>query len=542
MNYIAESRAFRDFSVTSSTTDLFSQTAAVVTATRNSIAVYRTAEGLHYPVVVEDIADALSRMETDERLHGLLPPIYPEWLGDRGFTETHGARFAYVVGEMARGISSASMVIAAVRAGFVGFFGSAGLGLPAIAEALSEITNAIGAESPAWGANLIHDPNQPDLEHAIVKLFLERGVKRVSASAFMRLSPDVVHYSAAGLARDAQGRLVRNTHIFAKISRTEVAAPFMTPAPPDMLRALVEARRITAEQAEMASLVPVAEDLTVEGDSGGHTDGRPITALFPVIANLRDELAARFAYTRPIRLGWAGGIGTPSAVAGAFQHGAAYVVIGSVNQSAMESGVSAGARAMLAEADVTDVIMAPASDMFELGVKVQVLKRGTMFAVKGQKLYELYRRYDSLDSLPEKERNWLERQVLRNSVDAAWANCRDYLVKAKSAQLEQADRDPKRRMALVFRSYLFFGGQWARDGVEDRRIDYQIWCGPAMGAFNDWVRGTVLEPLENRTVATIGLNLLEGASSVTRAHQLRAAGVHVPAEFFSFPPKQLNLE
>lgn len=93
-------------------------------------------------------------------------------------------------------------------------------------------------------------------------------------------------------------------------------------------------------------------------------------------------------------------------------------------------------------------------------------------------------------------------------------------------------------MAVLFRSYLFFGGQWAREGVEARRVDYRIWCGPAMGAFNDWVRGTFLEPLGNRSVAAIGYNLLDGASCVTRAHQLRTAGVHVPGEFFAFLPRQ----
>ena len=35
--------------------------------------------------------------------------------------------------------------------------------------------------------------------------------------------------------------------------------------------------------------------------------------------------------------------------------------------------------------------MAPAADMFEMGVKLQVLKRGTMFPMRAQKLYELYR-------------------------------------------------------------------------------------------------------------------------------------------------------
>ena len=48
----------------------------------------------------------------DEALIGVLPPIYPEWLGNRSFNSAHGCRFPYVVGEMARGIASADMVIA----------------------------------------------------------------------------------------------------------------------------------------------------------------------------------------------------------------------------------------------------------------------------------------------------------------------------------------------------------------------------------------------------------------------------------------------
>ena len=68
--------------------------------------------------------------------------------------------------------------------------------------------------------------------------------------------------------------------------------------------------------------------------------------------------------------------------------------------AAIESGLSDAGKAMLAQADVADVIMAPAADMFELGVQVQVLKRGTMFGVRAAKLYEAYRDHPSLDAIP----------------------------------------------------------------------------------------------------------------------------------------------
>ncbi|WP_244434091.1 nitronate monooxygenase, partial [Azospirillum sp. B506] len=263
-----------------------------------------------------------------------LPPLYPEWLGDRAFQEIHGCRFAYVAGEMARGIATPAMTVAAARAGLLGFYGSAGLSPQRVQEGIAEIRSALGTRLPNWGANLIHSPNDPALESAVCRLFQQQGVRRVSASAFMALTPSVVELAVKGLSRDpASGAVRRLTHIFAKLSRAEVARQFMAPAPPRMLADLVAQGILSAEEADLAASVPVAEDITVEADSGGHTDNRPLSVLFPIIQNLRDELVAAHGYDRNIRVRAAGGLGTPAALAGAFNMGAAYVVVGSVNQS-----------------------------------------------------------------------------------------------------------------------------------------------------------------------------------------------------------------
>ena len=97
---------------------------------------------------------------------GTLPPLYPEWLGDRGFAEAHGCRFPYVVGEMARGITTPRMVVAAARAGLMAFFGSAGLSVTKTEAAIQEIQNALGPGIDCWGANLIHSPNEPGKDEA----------------------------------------------------------------------------------------------------------------------------------------------------------------------------------------------------------------------------------------------------------------------------------------------------------------------------------------------------------------------------------------
>ena len=127
-----------------------------------------------------------------------LPALYPEWLGDRSFNEVHGVRFPYVAGEMANGIATTRMVIAMAKAEMLGFFGAAGLGLPRVREGVDELVPTLGDRAP-WGVNLIHSPNEPGLEEAAADLLIERGVARVSASAFMSLTPAVVRCSAAGL-------------------------------------------------------------------------------------------------------------------------------------------------------------------------------------------------------------------------------------------------------------------------------------------------------------------------------------------------------
>lgn len=475
-----------------------------------------------------------------DMLVGVLPPLYPEWLGDRGFAETHGCRFPYVVGEMARGITTAHMVVTSARAGLMSFFGSAGLDLSTIEDAVGHIRQNVPPGFDGWGANLIHNPNEPGQEDAVVDLFLRLGVRRMSASAFMSMTPAIIRYAATGLHRDAAGTIKRQNHVFAKISRPEIAALFLSPPQPAVLAALVQAGQVTADEADLAARVPVAEDITVEADSGGHTDNRTLTTLFPTIARLRDDLTAQFAYSRTIRLGAAGGLGTPSAVAAAFNLGAAYVVTGSVNQSAVESGLSEDGRRMLAEAGIADVIMAPAADMFERGVEVQVLKRGTLFAQRAQWLYHLYQTYEGLEQIPAAERQRLERDVLREPAEDVWKRTRDFFSSRNPAEVTRAEKESKHRMALVFRWYLFTASEWARKGNEERRADYQVWCGPAMGAFNAWTQGSFLAVPENRNVVQIARNLLEGGAAITRAQQLRSHGVPVPASAFDYRPRPLE--
>jgi len=479
--------------------------------------------------------------ESGLSLLATLPPMFPEWMGDRGFCEAHGVRFPYVTGAMANGIATPALVVAMARAGMLGFYGAAGLSYERVARGLDEIEAGLaGTTGLAWGANLIHSPNEPVLEERVAELFIARGVRTVEASAYMKLTAGIVHYALSGLTTDAAGRIVRKHNVFAKISRPEVARLFMAPAPASIVSALVAAGKLTAREAELSQYVALAEDITVESDSGGHTDNRPLPALFPEIAALREQLAAQHRLARPVRVGAAGGLGTPQSVAGAFAIGAAFVLTGSVNQACVESGLSASGRKILAGVGISDVMMAPAADMFELGVDLQVLKRGSLFGPRAKKLYDLYTTKPGLDAIVGEQRKELEK-ILGMSVEEVWADTQRFWQGRDPGELERAAREPKHQMALVFRWYLGKSSRWAIEGTPDRVMDYQIWCGPAMGSFNTWVQGTYLEPWEQREAVQVALNLLEGAAQVARAQQVRAYGVPVPAEAFQYKPRPLSL-
>jgi PfaD family protein len=453
-----------------------------------------------------------------------LPPLAPEQLGDPGFLRDHGLRYPYMTGAMANGIASVEVIEAMSRAGMLGSFGAAGLSIERIGQAVDRLQNDLGGAP--FCVNLIHSPSEPAHEMATAELLLGRRVRLVEASAYLDLTPSIVRYRASDPAN----------RVIAKVSRVEVATKFLSPPPERLLKALVTAGRISEQQAAQAAKRPVADDITVEADSGGHTDNRPAITLLPTIIALRDRLQKQYRFEPAPRVGLAGGIATPASVAAAFAMGAAYVVTGSVNQACLESGSSDAVRTMLAEAGQADVTMAPAADMFEMGVKVQVLKRGTMFAMRAAKLFELYRNYPGWEAIPEADRVQVEKTYFRASFDEIWTTTKDFFIRRDPTQLPKAEADPKHRMALVFRWYLGLSSRWANAGEPGRQLDYQVWCGPAMGAFNEWSKGSFLEEPKDRTVTTVALNLLYGACIILRRQALRQCGMHLGAECFEDRP------
>ena len=414
-------------------------------------------------------------------LHALLPPVHAEWLGDRTFCEEHGTRFAYVTGAMATGIASVELVCAPAARGFLAFYGAGGLSLERVERDLDTIIDRLSDRpDAAWGSNLIHSPDQPALEDALVDAFLLRGVSRIEASAFMSLSPAIVRYAATGLALrhlrtdsspepgDGEDQPARS------------GAPFPAAASAGAPGRARRGRRHHRRGSAAGRASAGRRRCDVRGRFGRAHGSPPV-----------DGAATRHpsscATSSPLPEGGRGPCASARRAAWATlprlrppsRWAPDYVVTGSVNQVAIESGTSDAARAMLALAGLADVTMAPAADMFELGIEVQVLRRGTLFAQRAKRLYELYREYPSLDALPAETRQKLEREILRASVDEIWRECEVFWSGREPAQLERAARDPHHRMALVFRWYLGNSNRWAREGAPNRQtgLSNLVWAG-----------------------------------------------------------------
>lgn len=430
--------------------------------------------------------------------------ITPELLGSQAFKREYGLKYAYVTGGMYRGIASKELVVKVAKAGMMGFLGTGGLELPFIDDCLTYIQHELSAGG-SYGVNFIHHPVDADKEDRLIELYLRRGVRVIEASAFLGITPALVKYRARGLERDGDGRVRCRNKLIAKVSRPEVAAAFLGTAPERMVARLLQDRQITAEQAGLLQEVAMADDLCVEADSAGHTDGGVAYVLLPAMQALRAECARTSPFCQRVRIGMAGGIGTPEAAAAAFMLGADFIVTGSINQCTVEAATSDQAKDLLQQMNVQDTDYAPAGDMFELGAKVQVLKRGVFFPARANKLYDLYRLHNALEDIDEKTRRQIEEKYFKQSFESVYKQLAE---RYPASEIEQAERNPKYKMALIFKWYFGYTTRLALTGDPDSRVDYQIHCGPALGAFNQWVKGTAWEQWRNRHVDEIGRKLM----------------------------------
>lgn len=93
-------------------------------------------------------------------------------------------------------------------------------------------------------------------------------------------------------------------------------------------------------------------------------------------------------------------------------------------------------------------------------------------------------------------------------------------------------------MALIFRWYLGLSSRWSNSGEVGREMDYQIWAGPALGAFNQWAKGSYLDNYQDRNAVDVAKHLMYGAAYLNRVNSLTAQGVKLPTQLLRWKPSQ----
>ncbi len=460
------------------------------------------------PIIIKEKAKKAPVAKITKSTVGSPKDLPSGFLGSKDFRNDYGVNYSYVAGGMYRGTASKELVIRMGKAGMLSFLGTGGMKLEDVSNDIDAIQKELNNDQP-YGMNLLHHLADPAHEMHTVELYLEKGIKNVEAAAFMQMTEALVYFHVLGLSENDNGEVISNHRIMAKISRPEVAEVFMRPAPEKLLNKLLENDKITEAQAAIARRIPVSYDICVEADSGGHTDGGIAMVLLPSIQQLRNTIQKEYNYPKHIRIGLAGGIGTPQSAASAFIMGADFVLTGSINQCTVEAGTSDAVKDLLESINVQDTDYAPAGDMFEIGAKVQVLKKGVLFSARANKLYNLYTQYNALEDIPAKTIAQLEKNYFKKSIEEVWQETKTYLNKTgKVAELKRAESSPKYKMALVFRWYFGFSSRIAFNGDLENKVNFQIHTGPSLGAFNQWVKGTELESWRNRHVDEIGEKLM----------------------------------
>ena len=138
---------------------------------------------------------------------------------------------------------------------------------------------------------------------------------------------------------------------------------------------------------------------------------------------------------------------------------------------------------------------------------------------------------------PPAEREKLETQIFRKSLDEVWQETITYFNQRDPQQIIRAQNNPQRKMALIFRWYLGLSSYWSNIGEKGREIDYQIWCGASMGAFNNWVANSYLAQPHNRKVCDLAHHLMIGAAYLYRLQNLQLQGIVMPPAYSYYYPQ-----
>lgn len=454
----------------------------------------------------EKVTSLVNRISTEVRNTKKVVSI-----GDREFCEDYNISYPYAVGSMHKGISSPQLVAKMAQNGFLSFLGTGSLELKEVEKIIVE-TKQLVREGQAFGCNFAANIHDSYKEEEIMDLFLKHNICSIEASGFWTISPSLLKFRAKGLSRSETGEILIKNKILIKLSRVETAMEFLSVPPHPLIDQLFKEGQITFDEVSMIKQVPLVDDICVMGDSGGETSQSNLNLVLPTIIQLRDKLAEEKLFNKRVRIGAGGGIGTPETAAVAFLLGADFVLTGSINQCTVEAETSNVVKNMLQKVDLHDMSFVPSVNDLEIRGQTQVVKKGVFFPPRANKLYDLLKQYNDISDIDIKTKEIIEEKYLSEKIQN--------ILRADELQSSSKKRTPKSDMQALLKFYQNNSVQLAIKGDTSQKVNFNIYCGPALGAFNRWVKGTELEDWNNRHVDVIAKKMMVETEKLLESKRL----------------------
>lgn len=433
-------------------------------------------------------------------------------LGSNSFRQDYRLDYAYLVGSMHLGITSKELVVKLAKSKMLGFLSTKGVLLEKVESDIKWIKSQLH-KGVCFGVNLFYDCKPKETEE-LISLYLKLQVNVIEVSGFQNITSELALYRLKGLTISEAGDIHCANKIIAKVTRPEVAALFMKPAPEYIVNQLLEQKKITAQQAELSQKIPMSHDICAQADSGWNTDRQLPSILLPSIQSLRDEIQKNKHYGNTIRIGLAGGIGTPQAVANAFLMGADFILTGSINQCTVEAATSELVKNLLQSINVQDTDYIPSSDFLEFGQQSQVLRKGVMFPSRVNKLYDLYEKYDDINHIPNNTITKLKQNYFGKNLDTKWTEIFEKSNSQDRHIIVEDGNESEISMEHILKYYIELTCSLALEGEKEYQENFQIHTGPSLGAFNQWVKNTSIENWQQRHVDEIGIKMMNDAIKI----------------------------
>lgn len=421
-------------------------------------------------------------------------------LGSLSFKKEYHTELAYAVGGIRDGISSGPMLKKLADSNILGYLGTKGLDIHETNRLLEDALNMVGLEK--IGVHVSCDVLKPEYSNQQLKLMIDKDIRRLQLSGYQRPDEWIYEYRIRNIRYSEKHKVVSPYKLLVCVNNLKAAEEFLKPIDKDYIKKMIELNKLTQIEAEMVAALPVCDDICIDNTGIGAGGFGWISS----IKKLIDRICTPHSLKKRVRVGICGGIGNPQMLAMAFFAGADFVMTGTINQCTVEAETSTHVKDLLQAAKENDFAFVPADDLFEFGEKMSVLKRGTLYPTRAQKVYDIYSKYASVDEISETDTKLLTEKYFGIGLQEMYQRIMGIVSETERILISEQS---KYKLGLIMKGYLQACFHQAQAGEKATEINYGIAVECDMADINRWLQGTDIEHWNRRSIDIIAKRIME---------------------------------